>query len=229
MRLLVKIRRIGSAMLSRATQWLGVARFCVTHVGALARLPYPLAFVRMLFKVRHGGMMPDDRHRLLLWHVACFPFGEGHVFEIVSYEGGSSVYLAKPMCLNNDPYMLYCVDTFTGYSGNEECLPKFWKNIRRASASRKVVAMQKTSVTAAAQWTNGTIRLLFIDAMHSYEGVRADFESWSPFVLPGGGIVFHDYDDQHPGVKQYVDELVASGQVLPMEGVPGMLVARKPS
>lgn len=34
--------------------------------------------------------------------------------------------------------------------------------------------------------------VLFIDGDHSYEGVKRDFELWSPLVRPGGIILFHD-------------------------------------
>jgi predicted O-methyltransferase YrrM len=36
------------------------------------------------------------------------------------------------------------------------------------------------------------IDFLFIDGDHSYEGSRADFESYGPLVRPGGVIAFHD-------------------------------------
>jgi predicted O-methyltransferase YrrM len=39
--------------------------------------------------------------------------------------------------------------------------------------------------------------LLFIDGDHTYQGVRADFEMYSPLVETGGMIVFHDIV-QHP-------------------------------
>jgi len=220
------VRRIGSYLLRYATWWLSVAWFCIYNSSSLVRLPHALAFVRLLFQVRHTGMMPEDCHRLLLWRAACLPFGDGHIVEVGSYEGGSAVYLAKPMSLNDDPYMLFCVDTFTGYAGNEDSLSKFWKNIRRVGVSSRVIAIQNTSVDAAAGWTNGLIRLLFIDALHTLEGVRSDFESWSPFVVEGGGVMFHDYDTKHPAVKQYVDELVAGRKITPLVTLPSMLLAR---
>jgi predicted O-methyltransferase YrrM len=34
--------------------------------------------------------------------------------------------------------------------------------------------------------------LLFIDGDHTYEGVKKDFESYSPLVRPGGIVAFHD-------------------------------------
>ena len=36
---------------------------------------------------------------------------------------------------------------------------------------------------------------LFIDGDHSYEGVKADFESYLPLVRPGGMIALHDIKD----------------------------------
>lgn len=39
---------------------------------------------------------------------------------------------------------------------------------------------------------NDKIDFLFIDADHSYEGVKKDFEMYSPLVRPGGIIAFHD-------------------------------------
>lgn len=36
------------------------------------------------------------------------------------------------------------------------------------------------------------VDLLFIDGDHSYEGVKLDWEMYSPLVNPGGIVVFHD-------------------------------------
>ena len=49
--------------------------------------------------------------------------------------------------------------------------------------------------------------MIFLDAMHTYEDVKADIERWYPVLKQGGLMVFHDYDHPHfPGVKQAVDE-----------------------
>jgi predicted O-methyltransferase YrrM len=39
---------------------------------------------------------------------------------------------------------------------------------------------------------NAQIQFLFIDGDHSYDGVKQDFEMYSPLVTPGGIIGFHD-------------------------------------
>ncbi len=38
----------------------------------------------------------------------------------------------------------------------------------------------------------GKLDVLYLDGDHSYEGVKADFDLFSPLVKPGGIIVFHD-------------------------------------
>lgn len=51
--------------------------------------------------------------------------------------------------------------------------------------------------------------VLYIDADHTYEGCKADFDLYSPFVSKGGLIIFDDYiQDNNPnnGVKKVVDE-----------------------
>lgn len=51
--------------------------------------------------------------------------------------------------------------------------------------------------------------LLFIDGNHTYEGVKADYELYKPFVRPGGYIAFHDIVDsaQHRSVGCFVAKL----------------------
>lgn len=67
--------------------------------------------------------------------------------------------------------------------------------------------------------------MIFLDAMHTYEDVKADIERWYPRVRSGGLMVFHDYAHPHfPGVKQAVDERFG-----PQSDVVGTLMwMRKP-
>jgi cephalosporin hydroxylase len=57
--------------------------------------------------------------------------------------------------------------------------------------------------------------LVFIDADHSYEGVRDDIATWRPLIQPGGIIAGHDYDPQFPGVAKAVDEAFGPGHFAP--------------
>ena len=53
----------------------------------------------------------------------------------------------------------------------------------------------------------GKFDLIFIDADHTYEGVRADFENFSPFLSDVGVIGFHDVNcPDWPGVRKFWEE-----------------------
>lgn len=51
------------------------------------------------------------------------------------------------------------------------------------------------------------IDFLFIDADHTYEGVKADFEMYSPLVRRGGLVAFHDICISPPEIRCEVDKL----------------------
>jgi hypothetical protein len=57
--------------------------------------------------------------------------------------------------------------------------------------------------------------VLFIDADHRYDGVRRDYELYSPLVRDGGLIAFHDIrpnvQDAETQVYRLWDELKAKG------------------
>lgn len=52
--------------------------------------------------------------------------------------------------------------------------------------------IKEDTADAASQIQNGSLIFLFIDADHSYEGVKRDFQAWEPKMLPGSLIAFHD-------------------------------------
>lgn len=52
----------------------------------------------------------------------------------------------------------------------------------------------------------GTVDVLFIDGDHSYEGCKADIDSWYPHMAEHGVMLFHDCDETSPGVVQAVAE-----------------------
>lgn len=67
---------------------------------------------------------------------------------------------------------------------------------------------------AAKQFEDESIDMVFIDALHTYSGVKQDIKDWSPKVKKGGIISGHDYGyHRFPGVKKAVDESFAIDKI----------------
>lgn len=106
----------------------------------------------------------------------------------------------------------YCAGLTVAECGANEALA-------RAVAARsggKAVVLKLPSVVAAAQINDGSMDFVFLDADHSYEGVRDDIAAWLPKVRKGGWIGGHDYANDMPeydfsGVKRAVDEAFPDG------------------
>lgn len=65
--------------------------------------------------------------------------------------------------------------------------------------------------TAMAQYVDDfSCDLVYIDADHSYQGVKNDIHSWWMKVKEGGIMAFHDYQMTHYGVNQAVNEFARS-------------------
>ncbi len=63
-----------------------------------------------------------------------------------------------------------------------------------------------SSNEAVKKWTL-PIQVLFIDGDHTYEGAKTDWDNFSPFVIKGGWVFFHDADITSPGVVKVTEEI----------------------
>ena len=80
---------------------------------------------------------------------------------------------------------------------------------------------------------DGPFDILFIDGLHTYEGVKRDYELYEPLVKPGGLIIIHDVLNYRVGVKEFWPEIKYPKGVLPygkahMSVTPGMGIINKP-
>lgn len=167
------------------------------------------------------GMMPPEQ-LLEVYRLATTWPVEGDIVELGAWVGLTTSYLATA-CQVRGRGMVHAVDTFAGtreggttYPSVERfggsTLDAFHDQIARAGACDAVETLIGDTTEVAAAYAGGPIRLLLIDADHSYDGVRNDFASWWPHVAPGGLIVFHDYD--MPEVARFIDrEVRGDGRV----------------
>lgn len=89
---------------------------------------------------------------------------------------------------------------------------QFYKHLIERDLFDNVISIASKSENAHSIWNN-PIKFIFIDADHSYEGVKKDFELFEPFVVSGGLIGMHDVDPVgHPGVVKYFREIMETGK-----------------
>lgn len=183
------------------------------------------------------GWLEEDEADLLIAATAraLSSFSGLHALvEIGSHCGRSSVVLgsvAKAVCPGAK---VYAIDPHDGKLGaldqgirvGPPTLEKFKRNIAHAGLAGIIEIIQKHSFDVL--WDQ-PISLLLIDGLHDYMNVVRDFTHFEPSVVAGGYVAFHDYADYYPGVKTFVNELLASGQYRQVSCVRTMMVVQKQS
>jgi predicted O-methyltransferase YrrM len=150
-----------------------------------------------------AGFMPPAEG-LALFEAAAGYSGRGPVLEIGSYCGKSTIYLAagargqvvtvdhhrgseehQPGWEYHDPEL---VDPATG---RIDTLPRLRATLAAAGLEDRVVVVVGRSADVARLWRT-PLGLLFIDGGHTEQAAATDYESWAPWVAPGGALAIHD-------------------------------------
>lgn len=153
--------------------------------------------------------------RELLWLAERANACHGSIAEIGSWQGRSTRAMA-----DNTSATIYAIDTWQGTPNEHDKIlagketdwlfREFTKNIGEAHLANHVCPMQVPSLIAAKSFADVEIKfaMIFIDAAHDYENVKADILAWQPLLAPGGLFCGHDFDAGRPGVVKAVRELV---------------------
>jgi GT2 family glycosyltransferase len=108
----------------------------------------------------------------------------------------------------------YAVDTWLGDEHAGRYGDEIFDQVNsrnRGSYSEFSRLMRMNFDDAVGSFEDGSIDLLHIDGLHTYEAVRHDFETWLPKLAPGAVVLFHDTNvyERNFGVWKLWEELKA--------------------
>ncbi len=163
--------------------------------------------------------LPDRLTDVTSWHTH-IPFAFWCVealrprvlVELGTHKGDSYSAFCQAVHALSLPTACYAVDTWkgdphAGIYGDEVYLDLGRYHDPRYSAFSRLV--RSTFDEAVSNFADGSIDLLHIDGLHTYEAVRQDFETWLPKLSHSAVVLFHDVNvrERDFGAWRYWQEL----------------------
>ena len=144
---------------------------------------------------------------------------KAQIVEIGSWQGQSAIHLCQRLQDIKKTASVHCVDTFKGeqnqpahveiVAGHGGSIRHVFKdNIKAAKVDGMITIHEGDSAESAADFKDGTLDFVFIDAAHDYDSVVKDVAAWWPKLKPTGIFAGHDYPWHE--VKKAVDEHAAA-------------------
>jgi hypothetical protein len=174
------------------------------------------------------GFMDQEEAEQLAFRAAQVHTEAGHVIvELGSFKGKSACWMAAGSqavtkqavgIQAGNGARVYCIDPWERYDPGDSYPDKtnyahkdiyeiFQAQVGKMGMEDFMTPIKGYSHEVVKNWKL-PIGLLHIDAFHTHENCLADYLAWSPFVVPGGWIAFHDYANGFFGVKRVVEEVV---------------------
>ena len=160
-----------------------------------------------------GWMSPSE-----LEYLASLAERSRYILEVGSWRGRSTSCLAAN---TRGPGLVVAVDTWRGSVEHQAELKGkpvsgvWFDFMANVAPFDNVWPVPMNSLKAAQVISMSPMRfdLIFIDASHDYESVKADIVAWLPLLAPGGILCGHDY--MRWGVKSAVRQLVPRHRLVP--------------
>jgi FkbM family methyltransferase len=141
------------------------------------------------------------------------------IAEVGSWLGQSIIWLCQRIQDLGKRVTVHCVDTWRGEAGEAmhteviqahggSILAKFKENIQAAGVADMIRIHVGDSAESAAEFADGSLDFVFIDAAHDYDSVVKDLAAWHRKLKPDGIWAGHDYP--HDDVARAVHEHAAA-------------------
>ncbi|MCT7516354.1 glycosyltransferase family protein [Aliarcobacter cryaerophilus] len=162
--------------------------------------------INILEDVSHIFTHLTDNEKIKLFELTCSLANNSNVVEIGSYFGASSSLIAKGL---PNKSKLYCIDSWENDAMTERKKDTFEEFTSNTSQYKERIipirGMSFDVINIIKEKVNNKIDMLFIDGDHSYEGVKKDWDLYSPMLQSGSIVVFHDVGWAN-GVKRVIRE-----------------------
>lgn len=155
------------------------------------------------------------------------------IVEVGSWKGASAINMANICKSLNLSANIYCIDTWLGSleflttlkdtpernlvykNGYPTIYYQFLSNVLYSGNSDCIFPIPTTSSIGCKylKYNNISPELIYIDASHEYDDVKSDILNYLS-ILPTNGIIFGDDYHSWGGVRQAVDEIFPSIQIL---------------
>ena len=150
------------------------------------------------------GHAPVEHQTALADLVRSVRYAKGQplrILEVGSWLGATAMAMADA----TEDSRVFCVDTWNGTEsdctgrmakeagGNDAVYAEFLNRIGDRK-DKTIFPFRRSSLEAAAMDWPGGFDLIFLDADHSYEAVKADIEAWWPHLRDDGVMVGHDFE-----------------------------------
>ena len=134
--------------------------------------------------------------------------------ELGTHSGNSYCAFCQAVKDLNIDTKCYAVDTWKGDMQAGFYKEEVMANLRAYHEplySEFSFLLQSTFDDAVASFSDGTIDLLHIDGLHTYDAVKHDFETWIPKLSTHGVVLFHDISERQKdfGVWKFWEEISA--------------------